>query len=48
MKSENPPVPPFDHDVAIRKVRFAEDAWNSRDLEKVATAYTLDGSVATL
>jgi uncharacterized protein len=42
MKSENPPVPPFDHDVAIRKVRFAEDAWNSRDPEKVATAYTLD------
>jgi nuclear transport factor 2 (NTF2) superfamily protein len=40
MKSENPPVPPFDHDVAIRKVRFAEDAWNSRDPEKVATAYT--------
>jgi nuclear transport factor 2 (NTF2) superfamily protein len=42
MKSENPPVSPFDHDVAIRKVRFAEDAWNSRDPEKVATAYTLD------
>jgi uncharacterized protein len=43
---ENPrlPVPPFDRDSAIKKVRLAEDAWNSRDPEKVAGAYTV-GSV---
>ena len=40
---ENPrlPVPPFDSDTAIKKVRLAEDAWNSRDPEKVAGAYTV-------
>jgi uncharacterized protein len=43
---ENPrlPVPPFDRDSAIKKARLAEDAWNSRDPEKVAGAYTV-GSV---
>jgi nuclear transport factor 2 (NTF2) superfamily protein len=38
------PIPPFDRDSAIIKVRLAEDAWNSRDAEKVAGAYTV-GSV---
>jgi nuclear transport factor 2 (NTF2) superfamily protein len=38
------PVPPFDRDSAIKKVRLAEDAWNCRDPEKVAGAYTV-GSV---
>jgi nuclear transport factor 2 (NTF2) superfamily protein len=37
-----PPLPPFTRDTAVRKVRLAEDAWNSRDAEKVALAYTLD------
>ena len=37
-----PPVPPFDHESAVRKVRLAEDAWNSRDPERVALAYTPD------
>jgi nuclear transport factor 2 (NTF2) superfamily protein len=37
-----PPVPPFTQESAIQKVRLAEDAWNSRDPEKVALAYTLD------
>jgi nuclear transport factor 2 (NTF2) superfamily protein len=37
-----PPVPPFTHESAIRKVRLAEDAWNSREPEKVALAYTPD------
>jgi len=37
-----PPLPPFNLETAIRKVRLAEDAWNSRDAEKVALAYTLD------
>ena len=37
-----PPVPPFDRDAAVTKVRMAEDAWNTRDPEKVAGAYTED------
>jgi nuclear transport factor 2 (NTF2) superfamily protein len=37
-----PPLPPFDDAAAARKVRLAEDAWNTRDPEKVATAYTAD------
>ncbi|MGH9483543.1 MAG: DUF1348 family protein [Terriglobales bacterium] len=35
-------VPPFTRESAIRKVRLAEDAWNRRDPEKVALAYTVD------
>jgi uncharacterized protein len=44
-KEENvtrPPLPPFTRETAIQKVRAAEDAWNSRDPEKVALAYTTD------
>lgn len=37
-----PPLPPFTEETAIRKVRLAEDAWNSRDPERVARAYTPD------
>lgn len=37
-----PPVPPFTREMAIEKVRQAEDAWNSRDPEKVSLAYTED------
>jgi nuclear transport factor 2 (NTF2) superfamily protein len=37
-----PPVPPFDRDAAITKVRAAEDGWNTRDPQKVALAYTED------
>jgi hypothetical protein len=37
-----PPLPPFTRDTAILKVRLAEDAWNSRDPEKVSLAYTAD------
>ena len=37
-----PPLPPFDHETAVQKVRLAEDAWNTRDPEKVAGAYTID------
>jgi nuclear transport factor 2 (NTF2) superfamily protein len=37
-----PPLPPFSEETAIRKVRLAEDAWNSRDPERVALAYTPD------
>lgn len=37
-----PPVPPFTLETARRKVRLAEDAWNSRDPARVALAYTED------
>jgi nuclear transport factor 2 (NTF2) superfamily protein len=37
-----PPLPPFTREMAILKVRLAEDGWNSRDPEKVALAYTID------
>lgn len=36
------PIPPFSRESAVKKIRLAEDAWNRRDPEKVATAYTLD------
>ena len=36
------PVPPFTADTAARKVQAAEDAWNTRDPERVAAAYTPD------
>ncbi|MBE9099893.1 DUF1348 family protein [Vacuolonema iberomarrocanum] len=35
-------VPPFDRESAIAKVRMAEDAWNSRDPDRVSMAYTED------
>lgn len=37
-----PPLPPFDLNSAIKKVRMAEDAWNSRDPDRVALVYTED------
>ncbi len=37
-----PPLPPFDHASAVAKVRAAEDAWNTRDPERVSLAYTPD------
>jgi hypothetical protein len=37
-----PPFPPFSYEDAVKKVRGAEDAWNSRDPETVSLAYTLD------
>ncbi len=43
MKTESkPPFPPFDTEAAVRKVRLAEDAWNSRDPDRVSLAYTID------
>jgi nuclear transport factor 2 (NTF2) superfamily protein len=35
-------VPPFTRETAILKVRKAEDAWNSRDPQRVSLAYTVD------
>ena len=37
-----PPLPPFTLETAKAKVQAAEDAWNSRDPERVSMAYTLD------
>ena len=37
-----PPLPPFTEDSAREKVQAAEDAWNTRDPERVALAYTED------
>jgi nuclear transport factor 2 (NTF2) superfamily protein len=37
-----PPLPPFTLESAIRKVRGAEDAWNTRDPEVCARVYTVD------
>jgi nuclear transport factor 2 (NTF2) superfamily protein len=37
-----PPVPPFTAETATHKVRLAEDAWNSRDPDRVVQVYTAD------
>ena len=37
-----PPLPPFTEETAKIKVQAAEDAWNSRDAERVSKAYTED------
>ena len=42
MTQARPPLPPFDMESAIVKVRRAEDAWNGRDPAAVALAYTRD------
>ena len=41
---QRPPLPPFDRDTAIKKVRLAEDGWNSHNPEKVSLAYSIDSS----
>ncbi len=40
MEADRPPLPPFTTETAARKVRMAEDAWNTRDPARVALAYT--------
>jgi nuclear transport factor 2 (NTF2) superfamily protein len=42
MEPPRPPLPPFDEPSARQKVRLAEDAWNTRDPQRVAMAYTID------
>ncbi|MFD0928381.1 DUF1348 family protein [Methylophilus glucosoxydans] len=37
-----PPLPPFTLETAMQKVRMAEDAWNSRDPDRVIQVYTED------
>ena len=39
---QRPPLPPFSLADAALKVQKAEDAWNSRDPERVAPAYSID------
>jgi uncharacterized protein len=36
------PLPPFTMETALQKVQAAEDAWNTKDPEKVSLAYTID------
>jgi nuclear transport factor 2 (NTF2) superfamily protein len=42
MNEQRPPLPPFTRETALLKVQAAEDAWNSRDPERVSLAYTVD------
>ena len=42
VEAPRPPLPPFDLEAAVRKVRLAEDAWNARDPERVSLAYSQD------
>jgi len=41
---QRPPLPPYDRETAIKKVRLAEDGWNSRDPQKVSLAYSIDST----
>ncbi|MDP9842100.1 nuclear transport factor 2 family protein [Streptosporangium lutulentum] len=40
--SARPPLPPFTRETALQKVQAAENAWNTRDPQKVSLAYTED------
>jgi nuclear transport factor 2 (NTF2) superfamily protein len=42
MVETKPPLPPFTAESAAQKVRMAEDAWNSRDPDRVVLVYTED------
>ncbi|MFF4655915.1 nuclear transport factor 2 family protein [Streptomyces sp. NPDC001381] len=42
MSDPRPPLPPFTRETAAQKVQAAEDAWNTRDPHRVATAYSED------
>jgi len=39
-----PPLPPFSAETAAQKVRAAENAWNTRDAQRVSLAYTPDST----
>ena len=43
-QNSRPPLPPFTRETAAQKVRMAEDAWNTREPERVSLAYTADSS----
>lgn len=40
--NQRPPLPPFTDETAAQKARLAENAWNTRDAQKVSLAYTED------
>jgi len=42
MEADRPPLPPFTRETAAQKVQAAENAWNTRDPERVSLAYTAD------
>lgn len=42
MENQRPPLPSFTLETAKQKVQMAEDAWNSKDPERVCLAYTID------
>lgn len=42
MEIRRPPIPPFTMETALQKVQAAEDAWNTKDPEKICLAYTID------
>jgi nuclear transport factor 2 (NTF2) superfamily protein len=42
MENPRPPLPPFTFETATKKVQAAEDAWNSKDPDRVCMAYTID------
>ena len=42
VNENRPPLPPFDRESATKKVRLAEDGWNSHDPVRVSQAYTTD------
>ena len=42
MENQRPPLPPFTEETAKQKIQMAEDAWNSKDPDRVSKAYTVD------
>ncbi len=42
MENPRPPLPPFTLETAKQKIQMAEDAWNSKEPERVCLAYTID------
>jgi len=42
MTDKRYPLPPFTVETAKEKVQLAENAWNTKDAEKVSKAYTID------
>lgn len=42
MQENRPPLPPFSDESALKKVRLAENAWNSRNAHVVTPAYSVD------
>ncbi len=42
MENQRPPLPPFNLETALQKVQAAENAWNTKDPERISLAYTID------